>query len=202
MKPVGLAGTGLLLLLLGTTVPAFAQQEQHEQEGKSEKQGQAKPERQQQQAKPAGQEQQAKPEQRQEQAKSTKLQTQPAKQEERGNVAGRQPAQRSSAEEQRQRSEPALRLSSRSNFRIPHARFHSSFGHEHRFHIGKEIRVGSRKGDDHALDNFRDLAGAVALGIGDFLHPRRVHPHSVGDGHRRARDQARSRPKSCLVEVT
>ncbi len=70
-------------------VPAFAQQEQHEQEGKSEKQGQAKPERQQQRAKPAAQEQQAKPEQRQEQP-----QTQPAKQEERGNVAGRQPAQR------------------------------------------------------------------------------------------------------------
>ena len=142
MKIARVISTATLLLLLGTTVPAFAQQEQHEQEGKSEKQGQAKPERQQQQAKPARQEQQAKPEQRQEQAKSAKPQTQPAKQEERGKVAGRQPAQRSSAEEQRQRSEPALRLSSRSNFRIPDARFHSSFGRDHRFHIGGPTLVG------------------------------------------------------------
>ncbi len=169
MKIARVISTATLLLLLGTTVPAFAQQEQHEQEGKSEKQGQAKPERQQQQAKPARQEQQAKPEQRQEQpksakqqtqakpaqqreqakpeqrqeqAKSAKPQTQPAKQEERGKVAGRQPAQRNSAEEQRQRSEPALRLSSRSNFRIPDARFHSSFGRDHRFHIGSPTLVG------------------------------------------------------------
>jgi hypothetical protein len=47
MKPVGLIGTGVLLLLLGTVAPTYAQQEQHDQDARPQEQ-QAKPEKQQQ----------------------------------------------------------------------------------------------------------------------------------------------------------
>ena len=44
MKPVSLISTGVLLLLLGTFTPSYAQEEQHEQ---------GQPEKQEQQAKPS-----------------------------------------------------------------------------------------------------------------------------------------------------
>jgi len=52
----------------------------------------------------------------------------------------------------------------------------------------KGTRVGSWKGDDHALDNFRDLARAVGLGTGHFVHLGWVHPHPVGVGRRCSRN--------------
>ncbi len=83
MKPVGLIGTGILLLLLGAVIPTYALQEQHEQDAQPAKQEQqAKPEKQP-EAKPAKQEQQAKPAKQQE-AKAPKQEQQPkpAKQQE------------------------------------------------------------------------------------------------------------------------
>jgi hypothetical protein len=71
MKPVGLIGAGVLLLLLGTVVPTYAQQEQQEKQD----------------AKPPKQEQQAKPEKQQQQDKS-------AKQEHQQQVEGQQEQQR------------------------------------------------------------------------------------------------------------
>jgi flagellar motor protein MotB len=77
MKPVI---TGMLLLLFGVTVPAFAQEEHHEQSGKpAQHEEQAKPAAKQEQAKPQKQEQQAKPS-KQEQAKPEKQQQQENKQ--------------------------------------------------------------------------------------------------------------------------
>ena len=77
--------TGILLLLFGVTVPAFAQEEHHEESAKpaqheeqakpAAKQEQAKPQKQEQQAKPAKQEQ-AKPEKQQQQAKPKKQEQQ------------------------------------------------------------------------------------------------------------------------------
>ena len=52
----------------------------------------------------------------------------------------------------------------------------------------KGTRAGSWKGKNHALDNFRDLASALGLGTGDFLHHRWVHPHPAGVGRRRSRN--------------
>ena len=167
MKVLGIISTATLFLLLGTAVPALAQEDhhdegakpaQHEEQAKPAKQAQqAKPERreaqpkaakqetqnrpaqQEHQAKPAKQQQQVKPEQRQEQARTTKPETRskPVKQaEDRGNSTGRARVQRTSAEMQRQRSQPELRLSARSEGRIPDDRFRSHFGREHQFRIG------------------------------------------------------------------
>jgi outer membrane biosynthesis protein TonB len=191
MKALGVISTTALLLMLGATVPAYAQDE-HNQDAKPEKQEQAKPAKQQEAAKPAKQEEQAKPERQQEQAKTEKQapeakpakqeekakpaqeekqaksekQARPAKQEEqanaekqpksekqprqneqakqenRGAAGGQQHAQRTEAEQQRQRSVPALRLSVRSESRIPDDRFHSNFGREHSFRIGTPTMVG------------------------------------------------------------
>ena len=65
-----------------------------------------------------------------------------AKQEESGKAKGQQHAQRSATEEQRQRSEPALRLSARGEGRIPDDRFRSNFGRGHEFRIGSPRMVG------------------------------------------------------------
>jgi outer membrane biosynthesis protein TonB len=92
-----------------------------------------------QQAKPVKQQQKAKPEQRPEQAKATKPATEnkPVKQTaDRSNAAGQQHVQRTAADEQRQRAQPALRLSARGDSRIPDARFRSNFGRGHEFQIG------------------------------------------------------------------
>jgi hypothetical protein len=92
MKVLGIIGTTAMFLLLGATIPAFAQEEHHEEAAKpAEHQEAAKPAKQQ-EAKPAKQEQakpakqqesQAKPAKQQEQAKSEKQQpaAKPAKQE-------------------------------------------------------------------------------------------------------------------------
>jgi hypothetical protein len=78
MKPVIV---GMLLLILGVTVPAFAQEERHEESAKpAAKQEQAKPQKQERQAKPAKQEQ-AKPENQPKQAKTQKQEQQAKSQE-------------------------------------------------------------------------------------------------------------------------
>jgi hypothetical protein len=175
MKVLGVISTTALLLMLGATVPAYAQDEH--QDAKPERQDQAKSAQHEEQAKPAKQEEQVKPERQQEQAKSEKQapEAKPAKREEqakpaqeekqaktekqapevkqakqeeqtrqenRGNAAGQQHAQRTEAEQQRQRSVPELRLSARSESRIPDDRFRSHFGREHAFRIGRPTLVG------------------------------------------------------------
>jgi hypothetical protein len=152
-ESIGVISTTALFLFLGASVPVFAQEEHHEEAAKPEKQQEAKPAQHQEQAKPAKQEEQAKPEKQQEQANSAKQEEQKqakgqqeqqqkqqqakqVKQEEGGKAAGQQHAQRTPAEEKRQRAEPALRLSARSEGRIPDERFRSNFGREHEFRIG------------------------------------------------------------------
>jgi hypothetical protein len=76
MKVLGLISTTALFLLFGATVPAFAQEEHHD-EG-------AKPAKQEEQAKPAAKQEQAKPEKQEQQPKDAKQEEQakPAKQDE------------------------------------------------------------------------------------------------------------------------
>jgi outer membrane biosynthesis protein TonB len=180
MKVLGVISTTALLLMLGATITAYAQDEHHEGDAKPEKQEQAKPAKQEEQAKPEKQQEQAKSEKRspeakpakqgetakpaqeekqaktekqapqakpakpEEQAKSEKQprQTEQAKQENRGSSGGQQHAQRTAAEQQTQRSVPALRLSARNESRIPDARFRSNFGRGHEFRIGTPTLVG------------------------------------------------------------
>ena len=160
MKALGVISTTVLLLVLGPTVPTFAQEASHEQEAKpaaqQEKQAkpaaqqekQAKPAAQQEkQAKPAAQqEKQAKPAAQQEKQAKPAAQQQPqakqAKQEVGGATGGQKPPQRSAADQQRQRAVPTVRVSSRGSGRIPDDRFHANFGEGHRFAINQPVIVG------------------------------------------------------------
>ena len=165
---VALLSTGVLILLLGAVVPAFAQ-ERHEEEAKAPKQAeQAKPEKQAKPAKeqqPKSQQHQAK-QQQQGQQKQEKAQQQQAKGQEKQQKAQQQQAkgqekqqkaeqpkamsrqegssprpQRTAQDEARQRAEPALRLSARGQGRIPDDRFRANFGRGHEFRIGSPTMV-------------------------------------------------------------
>jgi hypothetical protein len=115
---------------------------QHEEQAKpAQHEEQAKPEKQAAEAKPATQEKQAKPEKQAAQSKSEKqTQAKQLKQEGRSNAAGS--PQRTAAQEQRQRAEPALRLSVRGSGRIPDDRFRANFGEGHTFVINEPVMVG------------------------------------------------------------
>jgi hypothetical protein len=63
-------------------------------------------------------------------------------QSEQGKANVQQHAQRTPAEEQKQRAVPALRLSARGTSRIPDDRFRANFGREHEFVISQPVVVG------------------------------------------------------------
>ena len=121
-----------------------AQHEEKATAAKREEKPAAKPARQEQQAKPAQHEEKAATVKREEPAKSEKQETaaKQAKPEERGKAAAGQHAQRTPAEEQRQRAVPAVRLSVRTNVRIPDDRFRANFGQGHVFVISQPELVG------------------------------------------------------------
>jgi len=111
MKPII---TGMLLLLFGVTVPAFAQEEHHEEGAKpaqheeqakpAAKQGQAKPQKHEQQAKPAKQEQ-AKPEKQQQQAKPQKQEQQAKSREQNQQKQAQQQAKGQQQQEKKQQQQ-------------------------------------------------------------------------------------------------
>ena len=156
MKRLGALGTAALLLLLGNTASAYARQEQHEQEAKPENKPEAKPAKQE-ETKPAKQEAakpepakqtEAKPVKQEPSKPATQEAAQPKKQEQakaqpaQAKSNNQQHAQRTPAEEQRQRAVPALRLSVRGSARIPDDRFRANFGREHVFVISQPVMVG------------------------------------------------------------
>jgi len=103
MKVIGVISTTALFLLLGATLPAFAQEEHHEEAAKPAKQEEAKPAKQE-AAKPAKQEE-AKPA-RQEAAKPAKQEAaKPAKQQEQAKPAKQ--TQQAKTEKQQPENKPA-----------------------------------------------------------------------------------------------
>ena len=148
MKVLGIISTTALLLMLGSNGSCLCAGRTPGCQARKAGAGQAGAARG--KAKPAKQEEQAKPERQHEQAKTEKQapaakpakQAEQAKQENRGNAGGQQHAQRTEAEQQRQHSVPALRLSVRSERRIPDDRFRSNFGRGHEFRIGSPTLVG------------------------------------------------------------
>ncbi|MGD0402577.1 MAG: hypothetical protein ABSB66_05215 [Candidatus Acidiferrales bacterium] len=186
MKVLRVISTTAVFLLFGATVPAFAQEEHHEEAAKPAtheeaakpaKQEEAKPAKQeeaakpakQEEAKPAKQEAAAKPAKQEEAKPAKQVAAKPAKQEEakakpakqekqakpaeqekqaksenEGKTAGREHGQpqRSAAAQEKQRSQPALRLSARTSARIPDDRFRANFGVGHTFVINEPVMVG------------------------------------------------------------
>lgn len=110
MKVLGVISATAMFLLLGATIPAFAQDEsakpaQHEDKAKpAAKQEPAKPQKQEQQAKPAKQEQ-AKPEKQQQQAKPQKQEQQAKSQEQNQQKQTQQQAKGQQQQEKKQQQQ-------------------------------------------------------------------------------------------------
>lgn len=144
MKPIRIINATALFLFLGIAAPAYARQEKPQKEGEK-----ARPAQQQQQAKPERQQQAQAPKQQRQQQQAQAPRQQRQQQQARGQQQQRQqqarssqPPQRSRQEQDRQRAQPALRLSARGGGRIPDDRFRSHFGREHEFRIGEPRLVG------------------------------------------------------------
>jgi hypothetical protein len=121
--------------------PAAKPVKQENEAKSAKKEPAAKPVKQENEAKSAKKEPAARPVKQENEAKSAKKEP-AARPEERGNATGQQHAQRTPAEEQRQRAVPALRLSARGNGRIPDDRYRANFGEEHTFVINDPVTVG------------------------------------------------------------
>jgi len=131
MKLVGVISTAVLSLTLGVAAPAFAQQEQHEQQEE-------------QKARPAQDEKKAQPE------KSTKQEGKPAAQQEKDTKQAQQntqqqdkntkQAEKNAQQQHTQQAKPvqqAQRADGNGRGRIPDDRFKANFGREHSFRVSQ-----------------------------------------------------------------
>ena len=150
MKLVGIISTAVLFLLLGTTAPAYAQQEEHAQEAKPAQHAQQKQEAQQakssQHAEQKREAQQAKSsqhaEQKQEaqQAKSSqhaqqKQEAQRAKSSQQAEQ--KQEAQQAKSAQRQEHAQQAQGVAGNRGGRIPDDRFRAHFGRDHRFRVNR-----------------------------------------------------------------
>ena len=123
MKLVGVISTAVLSLALGAAAPAYAQQEQRDQQEE-------------QKAKPAQDEKKAQPE------KSTKQEEKPAAQQEKNTKPEEKNAKQEDknakpAEKTAQQAQPGKQAQQAGGGRIPADRFKANFGREHTFHVSQ-----------------------------------------------------------------
>ena len=128
MKLAGMIGTAVLTVSLGIGIPAYAQQEQHDQQEEK-----AKPSQEQNKEKKAQPEKQAKPADKnarpQEKNASPKEKNAPK---EKSQNEGKSSQQRSAPE-----TKPAKNQHTAGNGRIPDDRFKANFGREHSFRVSE-----------------------------------------------------------------
>lgn len=126
MKLVGVVSTAVLSLTLGVTAPAFAQQEQHDQQEEQKAKPAQQEEKKTQPEKPAKQEEKV----AQQQEKNTKQEEKPA-QEQRTQQAKPEPQQQHAA--------------GNGGGRIPDDRFKANFGRQHTFRVSQAEYSGGRR---------------------------------------------------------
>jgi len=133
MNLVGAISTAVLSLTLGVGVPAYAQQEQHDQQEEQKARPAQENEKRAEPAKPAKQDEKkaqenknAKPEE-----KSAKQEEKQAPQQEKNNKPEEKNAQQAKPQQQAERG------GHNGGGRIPDDRFRANFGQEHRFHVNQ-----------------------------------------------------------------
>jgi DNA mismatch repair ATPase MutL len=127
LKLVGVISTAVLSLTLGVAAPAYAQQEQHDQQ-QEQKAKPAQGENKTQQDKPAKQEQKT----AQQQDKNTKQEEKNAQQQDKNTKH-----EEKNAQQQTQQSKPGSQAQRANSGRIPDDRFKANFGREHRFRVSQ-----------------------------------------------------------------
>ena len=146
MKLVGAISAAVLSLTLGVAVPAYAQQEQHDQQEEN-KAKPAQDEKKVQPEKPAKQEEKnaqqeknSKPEEKnaQQQEKNNKQEEKSAQQQEKNNKQEEKSAQQQQQHAQQAKPEQqAQREGGNGGGRIPEDRYKANFGQEHRFRVSE-----------------------------------------------------------------
>ncbi len=134
MKRVGLFSTTVLSLALGAAVPAYAQQEQRDQQEENKAKPAQENEKKAEQAKPEKQaEKSAKPEEKnaRQEERTAPQQEKNTKQEEKNAKQQEQRPQQAKPEQQEQRA------GGNHGGRIPDDRFRTNFGQEHRFRVSE-----------------------------------------------------------------
>ena len=119
MKLVGAISTAVLSLTLGVAAPAYAQQEQHDQQEE-------------QKAKPAQQE-----EKKTQGEKTAQQQDKNTKQEEKNAQQQNKNTKQEEKNAQQQHTQQAQRAGGNGGGRIPDDRFKANFGREHRFRVSQ-----------------------------------------------------------------
>jgi Tfp pilus assembly protein PilE len=132
MKLVGIISTAVLSLTLGVTAPAYAQQEQRDQQEEQKAKPAQQEEKKTQPDKPAKQGE--KPAQQQE--KSTQQAEKPAQQQEKSTKPEEKNAQQQHTR-QAQPGQQAQRAGANGGGRIPDDRFRANFGQEHKFRVSQ-----------------------------------------------------------------
>jgi flagellar biosynthesis GTPase FlhF len=153
MKPII---TGILLLFFGVTVPAFAQEEHHEESAKptqheeqakpAAKQEQAKPQKQEQQAKPAKQEQE-KPEKQQQAA--PKKQEQQAKSQKQNQQKQAQPQAKGQRQEENKKQQPQTKTQQNQQRQQSQATGHAQQSQAQYARSGQKDRYGHEYDTSH-----------------------------------------------------
>ena len=132
MKLPGVIGTAVLSLALGATAPAYAQQEQHDQQEEQkakpeEKKAQPEKSAKQEERPAAKQEKSSKPEE-----KNTKQQENNTKQQENNTKQ-----QENNTKATERNTQPQQRADNNRGGRIPDDRFKANFGREHSFRVSQ-----------------------------------------------------------------
>jgi hypothetical protein len=152
MKVLRAISTTAVFLLLGATVPAFAQEEHHQDEGAkpAQHEEQAKPQKQEQQAKPAKQEQ-AKPEKQQQQAKPQKQEQQAKSQEENQQKHTQQQAKAQQEQETKHQQQQARTQQNeeKSHEHQQHANDHAQESQRQYARNGQKDRYGHEYNESH-----------------------------------------------------
>ena len=144
MKPLGVISTTVLFLLLGTTAPANAQKEQHEEQAQQKEgaQQEQRGQKQEQHAQQAQQKEQKQASQQEQRGQQQEQHAQQAQQKQQKQAA--QQAQRGQQQAQGGQYAKSSHQSGRYSGRggqIPDDRFRAQFGREHIFHIDRAYIV-------------------------------------------------------------
>jgi type IV secretory pathway VirB10-like protein len=148
---------GMLLLIVGVTLPAFSQEERHEESAKpaqheeqakpAAKQEQARPQKQEQQAKPAKQEQ-AKPEKQQQQAKPQK-QEQQAKHQEQNQQKQAQQQSKGQQQQEKKQQQQQTRTQQNQQHQQQQAAGHAQQSQAQYARNGQKDRYGHEYNESH-----------------------------------------------------
>ena len=128
MKLIGVISTAVLSLTLGAAAPAYAQQEQHDQQEEQKAKPAQQEEKKTQQDKPAKQGEKT----AQQQDKNTKQAEKNAQQQDKNTKH-----EETNAQQHTQQAQPGKQARRAGGGRIPDDRFKANFGREHRFRVSQ-----------------------------------------------------------------